>query len=220
MGYCTGMEVQIVKSPKDYRDEAEDETYVFFDKNIRSLPKKSDGQVDKCGPGFVDNDVDAFRHAYVSGRFVHIYNDSFASLLGWLNELWSPSSLHGKNMDLWNNGIGRELARKHPTKDTLAHAVAEALRDGQLITFPGDGRVYSQAVLPKPTGDFSVVAIKKSKNGANEVYFDFNSAMVLSKEDFVSAIRAGKYAAYTLRTRNGSVYPVARSNRTGTDKLG
>jgi hypothetical protein len=67
----------------------------FLMRTLGPCQKKSDGQINKGAPGFVDNDVDAFRHAYVSGRFVHIYNDTFASLLGWLNEMWSPSSVPG-----------------------------------------------------------------------------------------------------------------------------
>lgn len=209
-----------MKTPKEYRDEAENEAYAFFDAHIRPLPKNSDGQINKVAPGFVDNDVDAFRHAYVSGRFVHIYNDTFASLLGWLNEVWSPSSVHGKNMDLWNNAVGRKLARKHRSKNALASAVAKALKDGELIAFPEDARVYGQAALPKPSGDFSVVAIKKNQNGANELYYDFNLDTVLSKDDFVAEIHGGKYPAYSIRTRNGTPYPVARSNKSGADNLG
>ena len=50
------------------KDEALNEAYEYFDKNIRSLPKNEDGKVDQYANGLADNDVDAFRHAYVSGN--------------------------------------------------------------------------------------------------------------------------------------------------------
>ena len=53
----------------ELKDEALDEAYEYFDKNIRSLPKNKDGEVDQFARGLVNNDVDAFRHAYVSGVF-------------------------------------------------------------------------------------------------------------------------------------------------------
>lgn len=55
--------------PPSLRDDAEMEGYRYFDSNIRALPKKPDGTIDDTKPGFGDNDVDAFRHAYVSGVF-------------------------------------------------------------------------------------------------------------------------------------------------------
>jgi hypothetical protein len=34
------METASMKTPKEYRDEAENEAYAFFDAHIRPLPKK------------------------------------------------------------------------------------------------------------------------------------------------------------------------------------
>jgi hypothetical protein len=50
-------------------EEARVEAYEYFDRHIRRLPKKSDGKIISRGPELDDNDVDAFRHAYVSGVF-------------------------------------------------------------------------------------------------------------------------------------------------------
>ena len=47
--------------PWSLRDEAEIEGYVYFDKNIRELPKNSDGTINTSVSDFHDNDVDAFR---------------------------------------------------------------------------------------------------------------------------------------------------------------
>ena len=47
--------------------EAKKEVYKLIDKNLRKLPKNKDGTFNELAEGFHDNDVDALRHAYVSG---------------------------------------------------------------------------------------------------------------------------------------------------------
>lgn len=96
---------------RQLKNEAESEGYIYFDVHIRPLPKKSDGSIDTMQPGFRDNDVDAFRHAYVSGIFTHEYGEKTATILGWMNEFFLSGSGNDRNMDLWNNAVGRELAR-------------------------------------------------------------------------------------------------------------
>lgn len=63
----------MIKNPFTLRDEGRDESYVYFDKNIRSLPKNNDGTINLRSSLLHDNDVDAFRHAYTSGIFVQEY---------------------------------------------------------------------------------------------------------------------------------------------------
>lgn len=110
-----------MKLPHVLKNEAETEGYEYFDKNIRALPKNTAGKIDPSQSGFQDNDVDAFRHAYVSGVFTQEYSESTADTFGRLNE-WSPFDVYSnsthpgsKNMDLWNNAIGRKYGAK--TKD-------------------------------------------------------------------------------------------------------
>lgn len=57
--------------PKIYtlKDEAQSELYSWLDKESRQLPKNSDGTINEFAEGFVDNDIDALRHAYVSGVY-------------------------------------------------------------------------------------------------------------------------------------------------------
>ncbi|MCM2324123.1 MAG: hypothetical protein NDJ90_12755 [Oligoflexia bacterium] len=64
------------------KTEARDEAYVYFDQHIRPLPKGKDGRIDPLKPGFDDNDVDAFRHAYVSGVFTQEYGEQAVNLIG------------------------------------------------------------------------------------------------------------------------------------------
>ncbi len=88
-------------------DEARDEAYEYFDKNIRPLPKKADGTINTTAFGLSDNDVDAFRHAHVSGVLTIVYSENTADILGRLNE-YKPLDLYSNsrdsrslNMDLW-----------------------------------------------------------------------------------------------------------------------
>jgi len=85
--------------------EAEKEAYKFFDENIRSLKKNKKGEVDNKAPGLVDNDVDAFRHAYVSGRYVQEHSEVVAKVLGDAQEVFPGGSSNPQNSDLSNGNI-------------------------------------------------------------------------------------------------------------------
>ncbi len=100
------------------KEEARREAYEYFDRRIRPLPRKSNGQFDLLAKGFDDNDVDAFRHAYVSGVFTQEYGEKTANLLGLLLE-YSPEAQYShslsprsRNMDLRNNRVGRKYGKK------------------------------------------------------------------------------------------------------------
>lgn len=95
----------------DIREEAQNEAYQYFNDNIRPLPKTPDGKWDIDSGEFSNNDVDAFRHAYVSGFFTQKYNELLANFLGQFNELIGDLAKkqppEQRNMGLWNNEIGR-----------------------------------------------------------------------------------------------------------------
>ncbi len=71
-----------MKLPYELKNEARDEGYDYFDKNIRTLPRRASGSFDESDFVFGNSDVDAFRHAYVSGVFTHEYGSLVADLLG------------------------------------------------------------------------------------------------------------------------------------------
>ena len=119
--------------------------YDYFDQNIRSLPKDQDGQFDLSGDEFIDNDVDAFRHAYTSGVFTQELGDSASEICGYLQELSGNGSSRSnspdsKNMDLWNNSIGRKYGKIAKSKSELAALLKKALEKGELILSPDDAR--------------------------------------------------------------------------------
>ena len=116
--------------PPNLSKEAELEGYRYFDANIRTLPKNPDGSINTLAPGFADNDVDAFRHAFVSGVFTQEFGEKTANVLGWLNEVSSIGSpAGGSNMDLWNNSIGRKLGLKTKSRIELAGLIKIALKN-------------------------------------------------------------------------------------------
>lgn len=90
------------------KKEAKNEAYEFIDKNLRKLPRNEDGSFNEFADGFSDNDVDALRHAYVSGVYTMEYSKDTAERLGRLQELVfkDSSSAHPKS-EIWTCGIMR-----------------------------------------------------------------------------------------------------------------
>lgn len=118
-----------MKLPTRLKDEARDEAYEYFDQKIRRLPRTPDGVIDVNAPGLIDNDVDAFRHAYVSGVFTQEYNEKAAEVFGQIQE-WSPVDVYSdqnmpgsRNMDLWNNSVGRIYGLKAEDRESLLKLV-------------------------------------------------------------------------------------------------
>lgn len=209
-----------MKWPLTLLKKSELEGYLYFDEHIRPLPKKPDGTIDTFKPGFQDNDIDAFRHAYVSGIFALEYGEKVALVLGWMNEFVFPSMIPDRNMDLWNNAIGRSLAKKQRTKGSLAAAVKDALSKGKLITTPNDARVYQGASVPRPNGYNSVVVLKQSETGANETFFDLETSKKMTRTEFVKAIADGQYPGYEIRAIDGVKVPVSKRDDSDTNNLG
>lgn len=95
----------------ELKNEAEKESYAYFNENIHPFERDEKGRVRAH-----NNDVDAFRHAYVSGVITQEYGAFEANILGQLNEIRGdikhnqPES--EKNMDLWNNAVGRKYGKK------------------------------------------------------------------------------------------------------------
>ena len=129
---------------------AEYELYILIDEHIRPLPKKDYGMFNTDSKEFRHNDVDALRHAYVSGVFTMEYDENVSNILGYLNEWFMPNSHTGnfrqlrkiRNMDLWNNSIGRKYGKKSKTREELFWKLVKALKNGELITSLNDLRKH------------------------------------------------------------------------------
>jgi hypothetical protein len=210
--------------PDLLKDEACLEGYQYFDANIRQLPKKPDGRFDEANLVFVNSDIDAFRHAYVSAVFTHEYGPSVAELFGRLNELtsiFSPGASAGEeNMDLWNNAVGRRYAAKYKDKAKLLEGLRDALRKGEFIITPKDDRIYEGASHFEIDANKPIIVLDESRTGRNEVFYDVAQKKSLSRSELVSAISSGRYSGYSLRNINGLETPVSKTDGQELNNLG
>jgi hypothetical protein len=81
---------------------------------------------------------DAFRHAYASAEMTREYGETLAHFSGNLYELYDDIFKHPrpgeKNMDLWNNAVGRSIGKNPQSSDDSAQQAYDALIQGNLIT--------------------------------------------------------------------------------------
>ena len=96
--------------------------------------------------GLTGYDRDAFRHAFTSAALTDKFGSCAAEVLGDAHEM--TGTLKGqdpgdRNMDLWNNSVGRSIGRVGGSDEDLAQGVYDAWLSGKLITNPEDSRVYN-----------------------------------------------------------------------------
>lgn len=209
--------------PWEVKDEAELEAYLFFNKLVRQLPRKENGEFDSAQ--FIDNDVDAFRHAFVSGRFVHEYGSTVANILGIANEVFvlsffTHATTSSRNMDLWNNAVGRAYGCQTRKAHTLAEALVKALHAGELITDPSDGRKFSTFTSYKPDSGKPVIVLKQNRSGRNEIFFDLATGLTMTRAQFVQAINKGNYPGYRIAMCHGLPTPTSRRDAKIKNNLG
>lgn len=204
----------------------ENESYEFADRFIRKLPRKSDGSFDLSSGEFYDNDIDAIRHSYTAGIFTQEYGEKVTEILGDMNELVplggnsSSNSPNSKNMDLWNNRIGRKLGLKTLGKLKLFKLILKALKNDELIIDPeNDPRVNKVSSFKMITKN-KVFVVKESKKGKNLNYFDFEKCLILSRIEFISEIKMGNYPFYEIRIVKGDETPVSKKDKNIPNNLG
>lgn|GEM_PF-4547492 len=137
-------------------DKMSSDALKYFNSHIRIIDYKTDesGYLQPVRLKDVyNNDVDAFRHAYASGVITMHFGESAANLLGEGVEMLGglrdsfkkafhisttdpEQYVREKNMDLWNNRVGREIALNSVTKAAFVRNLAEALKTGKLIINP------------------------------------------------------------------------------------
>ncbi|MCB9095050.1 MAG: hypothetical protein H6621_08290 [Halobacteriovoraceae bacterium] len=206
------------------KNEARDELYQWFDKEIHPLPKKADGSIDPMGIGLVDNDVDAMRHAYVSGVYVMEFSEETSEMMGRINELsntdYSSSAEGAENMDFWNNDIGRKYGKQAKTRRELFELLIKALKNSELIITPDDTRKYNGRKLLRRLPKSFVIKIKENMTGANIEFLDVRNKIVMKKEEFILAIKRGKYPGYGVRKHKSGEYPYSIRDRFKFNNLG
>lgn len=206
--------------------EARNEAYQYFDQNIRELPKNADGKIDLSAKGFQHNDVDAFRHAYVSGVFTQEYSENIADIFGRLNEFFGPGLYSNSrnrgalNMDLWNNSIGRKYGQQTKNRKELLRKIHQALEKGELITDPSDSREYKGAKNNPEEAKQPIIVLQESETGRNELFFDLIKKKILTRNDFVSLIQQQHYPGYTVKEIGGILTPVSQPDNDPENNLG
>lgn len=214
-----------MKNPLILKDEARDEAYAYFDKKIRPLLRDASGKIDPSANGLENNDVDAFRHAYVSAVFTQEYGETSADIFGRLNEMnpigrSRPGDDAAVNMDLWNNAVGRKYGLKAKNRNSLLKMLNQALKNGELILTPKDKRKYEGIVHSSVTKSKPIIVLHEEKKGRNEVFFDVEKGKILTVDEFISLIEAGEYPGYAIKAVRGKPTPVSKPDSHGTNNLG
>ncbi len=207
-------------------EEARTEAYEYFDRHIRRLPKRANGKINTQAPGLDDNDVDAFRYAYVSGAFTQMHGEAAANILGLLNE-YDPggassnsASPRSRNMDLWNNRVGRKYGKTTRGRKALLKLIHQALKRGELITDLKDPREYAGATVPPKRMTKPIIALTKSETGRNETYYDLLRRSVMTRDELVARILAGNYRGYSIKVIRGIETPVSKRDGKRINNIG
>ena len=138
-----GSNIDVVESYIPFNSEA----YHQYERiaNI-SLPRNKKGLIDLSGGFAHNNQIDAFRHSFVSGAFTQKYGIFAARILGDSKELYDDifynQSLQEKNMDKWNNSFGRRIGLKTKNLNQLGDRLKLAIDKNELILNIKDKRRY------------------------------------------------------------------------------
>ena len=213
---------------KQIKREAENEAYLYFHENIRPLPKTKEGHWDFKTGEFINNDVDAFRHTYVSGVFTQLFNEAAANILGQLKELEGDIKRNQppeqKNMDLWNNQVGRKYGSVSSTRKELAILIQEALKKGELIISVDqekDSRQYQEDDYSGVIDyDKPIIVVEENETGRNEWFLDLAKGTLLSRNQFVREIESGNYPGYLVADINNISTPMSKSDGVSANNLG
>lgn len=204
--------------------EARLEVYELIDKHYKPMPKNEDGTIDEYARGLANNDIDALRHSFVSGVYTMEYGEATADILGRLNEIrhfnFAGKVDPSENMDLWNNAIGRKYGKKAKSRKELFELLLKALKDGELIADPKDSRKYKgEKSIKRVPKDF-VIKIKETKSGANIEFLDVHKKIIMTKEEFILAIKNHEYPNYSFKRVDGEEIPMSKRDRFKFNNLG
>ncbi|MBT6120823.1 hypothetical protein HOH45_05085 [bacterium] len=201
-------------------DKYRQEAYVYFDKNICELPRKESGEFNESGGGMQNNDADAFRHAYVSGVMTQIFSEPISEKMGLVVEWRGKNPENQKNMDLWNNSVGRKYGKQANTKEELADFLKQALENGELILSLDDLRKYEGKTSLQIDDEKPVVVLKENETGRNEVFLNLLKGEVMDREAFVSSIEGGEYSGYNIASINNIATPISKPDQVSSNNLG
>ena len=66
----------------------------------------------------------------------------------------------------------------------------------------------------------TVIVLRESESGANEIFFDLKKSETMTKDQFILAIEQGEYLEYSVRYDGENRYPVSKKNPSTHNNLG
>lgn len=93
------------------------------------------------------------------------------------------------------------------------------MKDGDLILTPTDPRRYKGEKRIKRIPKSFVIKIKENKSGANVEFLDVRQRKLLSKDEFIQAIRKGQYPGYAVRKHHSGDFPYSTRDRFSFNNL-
>lgn len=143
-----------------------------------------------------------------------------ADKLGQIVELLGQNPEDQKNMDLWNNGVGRKKGKQSKSKEELCELLKKALQNGELIITPNDSQKYKKAQKIQFNIKRPVLVVGKSKRGRNEFFIDTQTRSLMDRESFVRGIKNREYPGYNVTLINGIDTPVSKPDKNRWNNLG
>ena len=132
-----------ITDPRNLKRDIEQEAYRYYEQ-LSGVPlaRRPDGSFQSQGH---NDQIDAFRHAYTSGRVTQIAlgQQWLARRFGDDAEIGAahPNDPYEHRMDLWNNEAGRRIGDRTSGTDALARETFAELQRGGLVTGLADDRV-------------------------------------------------------------------------------
>jgi len=106
--------------------------------------------------GGEDGHNDAFRHVYWNALMTDRFGEDFAAAFATAHEGVPGNPANKEAMDLYNNALGRDIARDNPgaSDEELAELVFEAVNNGDAVVIDASGDLaFSDQVAIGQTGD-------------------------------------------------------------------
>ena len=146
---------------KEKQNEFTKEAYEQYREHVGDIAENNSGR---------NNDVDAYRHAYVSARLTQLLfdNQGAAEIVLDAHEVHSPNAPYEHRMDGWNNEVGRRFGDKY-SKEDLGEKLAQELKPGGLLaTTPDDIRLEKLYSDDSKIKDFDPISDNKSTYGLDD----------------------------------------------------
>ena len=125
-----------------------------------------------------------------------------------------------KNMDKWNNEVGRKYGKNTKSREELAKLLQKALENGELIISLDDPRKFGGETSFQFDSNKPVIVLKETETGRNELFCDLSNGNIFDREGFVVAIGSGKYPGYAVASIDGLATPMSKSDGIASNNLG